>query len=1078
MRRRMVVPLIFAMLLLIAPIGRSAVAQAPQPPDPPFVGQDAAPVVPAGDTDQAAVVAVMVQLAAPLGKATTAAQRRTQAQDAQQQLIPQLEARGAQVLFRTQALYSGVAVTIPAGQIANLRGLAGVSDVEIIQPKSQVEAQIPSLIASSLAQVAPPSSDGAGVRVGVIDSGIDYTHADFGGPGSVEAYNQLNRTAIVPGSFPTAVVVDGYDFAGETYDAAGKVGSVAPTPDPNPIDCNGRGTHIAGLIAGRGVAADGTMFNGPYVQHADYSTFRVPPGIAPAASLVALKVFGCNPAAETALTTQALEWAVDPNRDGDTSDHLDAVIIALSTPFGSANDADALAVERASSLGVTVITAAGDGRGSFYSVAAFGSATQAISVGASVGSPQPINASDEAYSDPACYNPGDLAARFTADGASEIVNHSATCSYQVGMASYRKFDELIDHQQLLDAQATTIAPGATLPISVKLPDCAVQVDVFRGPVLRSLNGRRYAQRLLTAVHLGGTHYCAPESAPTYGLPESAARGIQRGNGALKPDLVAPGINLRSAGMATGTGSTQQSASWVAAAQVAGAVALLRGQHRDWQPAQIKATLMNTAAPVLLDTNALYPPSLAGAGQLDISRLMITDGSAAGIGDVAVSYGAPQVSQNWSASRTLRVANWANYPRHFTLRAVVAASENGVELSLPPSVDVPAFGVADVAVSMTINPAALDFSPDQATPRKQDTFDRYYLAEVGGYIQVRTADQPPLSVPFVAWPRANSEGRAINGSLAIASTASSFALPLQNSGARSASAIGSGPNPQVALASAFELLGSGPLNPTIPNYQRAANLRYVGITSDLSAPKRADANVLFIGLATYAPWSTPNEQQFRILVDTNADGIADYALINVARPTAQRATDAFIFELYKLNAAGSIGAAAGYGLWNTLSSFSLSPYVDVAPFNSSVVVAALGVDALNLAKGQTQIGLRVESRARDVGGFTKVVDQLPATGWMSYDIARPAIAPLSGVGLFLGRPLFIDATGSQVTGIADTQLLAARGGAQLLLLHHHNTPATQAEVVTVRVAAVSGAAAAESPSGSAGQKLYLPIATSP
>src|SRR5207244_9131067 len=101
----------------------------------------------------------------------------------------------------------------------------------------------------------------AGVRVAVLDTGIDYTHKFFGGPGTAAAYQAAygtstadSRTTTTDGLFPTAKVVGGFDFVGEQWPNA------ALAPDPDPIDCgpaviaspcNGRhGTHVADIIAG------------------------------------------------------------------------------------------------------------------------------------------------------------------------------------------------------------------------------------------------------------------------------------------------------------------------------------------------------------------------------------------------------------------------------------------------------------------------------------------------------------------------------------------------------------------------------------------------------------------------------------------------------------------------------------------------------------------------------------------------------------------------------------------------------------------------------------------------------------
>ncbi|NDJ84798.1 MAG: hypothetical protein GYB66_02825, partial [Chloroflexi bacterium] len=97
----------------------------------------------------------------------------------------------------------------------------------------------------------------------------------------------------------------------------------------------------------------------------------------------------------------------------------------------------------------------------------------------------------------------------------EITNRSTACTYQVGFASYKKFDDIIDNQELFDwTDATTgiqptIAPGETIELTVALPDCATQIDVFYGEVLFSLDGQRYDRRRLDSRNIGGDNFCQP-----------------------------------------------------------------------------------------------------------------------------------------------------------------------------------------------------------------------------------------------------------------------------------------------------------------------------------------------------------------------------------------------------------------------------------------------------------------------------------------------------------------------------------------------------------------------------------------
>ncbi|HEX3584313.1 MAG TPA: S8 family serine peptidase [Thermoanaerobaculia bacterium] len=117
---------------------------------------------------------------------------------------------------------------------------------------------------------------GDGVRVAVIDTGIDYTHPALGG-----------------GFGPGFKVVGGYDFVND---------------DPDPRDDNGHGTHVSGTIAG------------------DSATII---GVAPHAKLYGFKVLDQNGSGSTSDVIAGVEAAADPNGDGDPSDHVDVANMSL-----------------------------------------------------------------------------------------------------------------------------------------------------------------------------------------------------------------------------------------------------------------------------------------------------------------------------------------------------------------------------------------------------------------------------------------------------------------------------------------------------------------------------------------------------------------------------------------------------------------------------------------------------------------------------------------------------------------------------------------------------------------------------
>ena len=272
-------------------------------------------------------------------------------------LLKQISGLGGTVLGRVNIALNAVIVEVDASQID---AIAALPNVVAISPLGKYEVDLSETVPYiGAAAVHAAGVDGTGVRVAVLDSGIDYTHYNLGGSGNVADFTGNNPTIIEPGTFPTAKVVGGYDFVGEVW----PVGALAP--DPDPLDKGtgaGHGTHVADIIAGK-------------------STDGLHKGVAPGASLYAVGVCSkVSTSCSGVALLEGMDFALDPNGDGNINDAVDVINMSLGSAYGQRQDDLSFASANAVHMGVVVVAAAGNAADRPYIVDSPSAAPEVISV--------------------------------------------------------------------------------------------------------------------------------------------------------------------------------------------------------------------------------------------------------------------------------------------------------------------------------------------------------------------------------------------------------------------------------------------------------------------------------------------------------------------------------------------------------------------------------------------------------------------------------------------------------------------------------------------------------------------------
>ncbi len=854
---------------------------------------------------------------------------RQRVRDTQAGLAAQLQSLGAKELARVQVAHNAIAVRVDAAQLKNIAALPGVAKVRpVLSYQLDLSETVPYVGAAT---VQAGGVDGTGVTVAVLDSGIDYTHRNLGGAGTGEAYEAAYgadtgdaKNTTRDGLFPTAKVVGGYDFVGESWP------NTDEAPDEDPIDLEGHGTHVADIIAGQSL--DGAH-----------------KGVAPGAKLMAVKV--CSAVATSCsgiALLQGMDFALDPNGDGDPSDAVDVINMSLGSSYGQVEDDLTLAASNAVRLGVAVVASAGNSADRPYIVGSPSIAPGVISVAqtqvpGAVAIPLVVN------------SPAAIAGAYPNTATVEWAPVGGGFSGEVKLASTASGTS--------SNLACTALPAGSLAGKVALVDrgtCAISIKVhnaatagavgvlvannadgdpptfsFGGPdpftpaptlILTRSDGAKIKANIAAPV----TVSVSPAvSVPLVGgVVASSSRGPSYSFQTIKPEIGAPGASV-SAVAGSGTGEEAFGGTSGAAPMVSGAVALMLQAHPTRSPEQIKAMLMNAAETNVYTNPATQPGVLApvsriGGGELRVDRAINQTAIAWNreTRSASLSFGALEVTAPMVVEQTLRIENFARHAKVFKVSAGFRYADDeasgAVRVLVKPLVAVGGRGREDLDVRLVIDPTKL---PDWALDGGANGGNGPALnaQEYDGYLTL-TSGSEKITVPWHVLPR-----KAADTSAELAGNRFGQFVKLRNR------AWNEGEFDVFSLTGqSARLPRPGAGDPGTPGSNEAViDLRSVGVRY------WADADVVEFAINTGGRRAHPAYPGgFEVDIDTDGDGNADYFVFNQENGAFASTGQTLVY----VQKAGSSGASAYY-------------YAD-ADLNSGNIILSVPAGAMGVTAGKT------------------------------------------------------------------------------------------------------------------------------
>lgn len=601
--------------------------------------------------------------------------------------------------------FNGVAMTIPANQVQSLlqsdvvNAVYENNKVQLIEPTQLLSNAGTSAYSGKTPQelmgvdkLHYEGVKGQGVKVGVLDTGIDYNHPDL-----EKAYK------------------GGYDFVDEDSDPMETTikdwkSSVQPEYVAGRAYYTAHGTHVSGIIAGQGKAKS------QYAME----------GVAPDADLYVYRVLGPYGSGTTEDILEGIEKAV--------IDKMDVINMSLGANYNDPYSPLAIAINNAVLSGVTCVLAAGNTGSAMYTVGTPAASALAITVGSSNTEVAEYNYLGTLKSNSTIV---DSEIRYSTNGFGEDPSTLAGKTFDIvdlgqglesdysninveGKIALVSTGTTQTNQKVLlakqhGAAAIFIYNNSPGFIADKFP---VAIENTYAYILSGQQGLAFKEILKneTATYT----FTTPQKKVLYtedGLSYFSSRGPASITYDIKPEVTAPGFNIMSTVPSYLYGEkydgqyqygyAQFSGTSMASPQVAGVAALLLGKNPEATPAEIKTSLMNSADEMVGN----YSVYEIGSGRVDAYEAVhsqvsfqvkdktpnLSNNTSEEVDDLtgALNFGSLYTNgEETQDQREIVVQNNSSHDKTFdiavsykTVRNSLDAVSNGIELKTKQSIQV-------------------------------------------------------------------------------------------------------------------------------------------------------------------------------------------------------------------------------------------------------------------------------------------------------------------------------------------------------------------------------------------------------